>query len=111
MFQGAEHYITPSWYATKRETGKVVPTWNYRDGAGAGPAARDRGRRLAARADRGAHAQARGRPRAPWAVGDAPEDFVAAQIRAIVGVEIEIADIKGKWKASQNRNDGRPRRA
>ena len=41
---------------------------------------------------------------APWAVGDAPEDFIAMQMRAIVGVEIEIADIRGKWKASQNRN-------
>jgi transcriptional regulator len=103
IFQGADHYITPSWYATKRETGKVVPTWNY------------------------VMVQARGRPRviedpvwlrrqiealtgkqesarpAPWAVGDAPEDFVNAQIKAIVGVEIEIADIAGKWKASQNR--------
>jgi transcriptional regulator len=47
--------------------------------------------------------QESGRP-APWAVGDAPEDFVAAMVKQIVGVEIEIADIRGKWKASQNRN-------
>jgi transcriptional regulator len=103
VFQGADHYITPGWYETKRETGKVVPTWNY------------------------LIVQARGRPRviedpvwlrvqiealtnrhesgraAPWAVGDAPEGFVEAQVRAIVGVEIEIAAIEGKWKASQNR--------
>jgi transcriptional regulator len=103
VFQGADHYITPGWYETKRETGKVVPTWNY------------------------VMVQARGRPRViedaawlraqiealtkkqesaraePWAVGDAPEAFIDMQIKAIVGLEVEIVDIVGKWKASQNR--------
>ena len=50
MFQGAEHYITPSWYATKRETGKVVPTWNYVMVQARGTRAGDRGRAVAARA-------------------------------------------------------------
>ncbi|WP_419953392.1 FMN-binding negative transcriptional regulator [Methylobacterium sp.] len=103
VFQGPDRYVTPSWYATKRETGKVVPTWNY------------------------ATVQARGRPRviedeawlrrqiddltrmreagrdAPWAVADAPPAFTAAQIRGIVGIEIPIARLTGKWKVSQNR--------
>ena len=104
VFQGVQHYITPSWYETKRETGKVVPTWNYLI-----VQARGRARVIEdadwLRAQIEALTSKQESPRAmPWAVGDAPEDFIAAQIRQIVGVEIEIADIKGKWKASQNRN-------
>ncbi len=103
VFQGAQAYITPSWYETKRETGKVVPTWNYvivqargtlrirDDAAWLGRQIRDLTLRHEA-------------PRAePWAVDDAPEAFVAAQVRGIVGIEIEIASIDGKWKVSQNR--------
>lgn len=103
VFQGVDTYITPSWYETKRETGKVVPTWNY------------------------CTVQARGKMRVmddpewigqqiadltalheatrvePWAVSDAPERFIAAQVRGIVGIEMEIAELAGKWKVSQNR--------
>ncbi len=103
MFQGHDHYITPSWYATKQETGKVVPTWNYTmvqakgraklmDDAWLGQQIEELTRTLEQRRDQ------------PWAVGDAPADFIAMQRRAIVGVEIEILEIKGKWKTSQNRN-------
>jgi transcriptional regulator len=104
VFQGAEHYVSPSWYATKRETGKVVPTWNYVmvQARGAPRVIEDEvwlRRQIAALTQ----SQESGRP-APWAVGDAPEDFVAAMVKQIVGVEIEIADLRGKWKASQNRN-------
>jgi transcriptional regulator len=103
VFQGVDHYITPSWYETKRETGKVVPTWNYLI-----VQARGRPRVIEDAAWLRAQIEAltdkkEGSRAAPWAVADAPEDFVAAQIRAIVGVEIEIADLRGKWKASQNR--------
>jgi transcriptional regulator len=103
VFQGAEHYVTPSWYETKRETGKVVPTWNY-----VMVQARGRPRVIEdagwLRAQIEALTRKNEAGRAPqWAVGDAPEDFIAGQIRAIVGIEIEIVDIKGKWKASQNR--------
>jgi len=103
IFQGADHYITPSWYATKRETGRVVPTWNYVmvQVRGRPKVIEDAGwlrAQIEALTNRQEGARA-----APWAVGDAPDDFVAAQIRQIVGVEIEIADIKGKWKVSQNR--------
>jgi len=103
VFQGVQHYITPSWYETKRETGKVVPTWNYLI-----VQARGRPRMIEdadwPRAQSEALTSKKEASRAkPWAVGDAPEDFVASQIRQIVGVEIEITDIKGKWKVSQNR--------
>ena len=103
VFQGHDHYITPSWYETKRETGKVVPTWNYTmvqakgrakvmDDAWLGQQIEELTRALEQRREQ------------PWAVGDAPADFIAMQRRAIVGIEIEILDIRGKWKTSQNRN-------
>ena len=103
VFQGPETYITPSWYAAKREHGKVVPTWNYAIVQAHG--------RLTIRDDPdwllrqiGAMTDAQEAPRAePWAVSDAPPPFVAAQLKGIVGIEIEIARIEGKWKVSQNR--------
>ena len=104
VFQGAEHYISPSWYATKQETGKVVPTWNYVmvQARGAARVIEDD-----AWLSRQIEALTNGqevRREKPWAVGDAPPDFIALQRRAIVGIEIEIAEIHGKWKTSQNRN-------
>jgi len=103
VFQGPQRYITPSWYVTKQQTGKVVPTWNY------------------------VTVQAWGRPRViedaawlrrqiedltdlnegrfpePWKVSDAPESYVQSQIKGIIGIEIPIDRIEGKWKVSQNR--------
>jgi transcriptional regulator len=103
VFRGLQDYVTPSWYETKRETGKVVPTWNY------------------------VTVHAWGRPRvvhdddwlrrqiedltdsreslraAPGKVDDAPPDFITAQMRGIIGIEIPISRIEGKWKMSQNR--------
>ena len=103
VFQGVQHYVTPSWYETKRETGKVVPTWNYLIVQARGrPMVTDDAAWLRDQIE-ALTREERSRRAAPWAVGDAPEDFIAQQMRAIVGVEIEIADIKGKWKASQNR--------
>jgi transcriptional regulator len=105
VFQGADSYITPSWYATKRETGKVVPTWNYVMAQARGaPRVVESADWLRAQVEQLTNEREAGRE-APWAVGDAPETFVAQQLRAIVGVEIPIADLRGKWKASQNRND------
>lgn len=104
IFQGPEAYITPSWYASKKEHGKVVPTWNY------------------------AVVHVHGTPRAiedtawllglvteltdtherrfaqPWKVTDAPLEYVQAQLRGIVGIEVSIRAMVGKWKASQNRS-------
>lgn len=103
VFQGADSYITPSWYQTKRETGKVVPTWNYAivQARGTARVVEDAAWLLAQiNAITSQHEENRA---APWAVGDAPEDFIRAQLKGIVGIEIEIAGIEGKWKVSQNR--------
>jgi transcriptional regulator len=103
VFQGHDHYITPSWYATKRETGKVVPTWNYTMVQAKGRAKVMDEAWLSQQIEELTQALENRREK-PWAVGDAPADFIAMQRRAIVGVEIEILDIRGKWKTSQNRN-------
>lgn len=103
VFQGADSYVTPSWYQTKAETGKVVPTWNYAivQARGQARVIEDAGWLLAQiNAITGEHEGPREKP---WSVGDAPEDFIRAQLKGIIGVEIEIAAIEGKWKVSQNR--------
>ena len=102
IFHGPQTYVTPSWYPTKREHGKAVPTWNY------------------------VVVHARGRLRAiddpdwlrrqletlvasheagfaePWQIADAPPDYIDKMLTAIVGIEITITELKGKWKISQN---------
>jgi transcriptional regulator len=103
VFQGHDHYITPSWYATKRESGKVVPTWNYTMVQAKGRTKLMDDAWLAQQIEELTQALEQRREQ-PWAVGDAPADFIAMQRRAIVGVEIEILDIRGKWKTSQNRD-------
>ena len=105
IFQGAQTYITPSWYATKKESGKVVPTYNYMvvHAHGAMRAIDDVAwlREFVGRLTNKFES-----PRAqPWAVTDAPDDFIAAQLRAIVGIEIKLTRLVGKWKVSQNRNE------
>jgi transcriptional regulator len=103
VFHAVDSYVTPSWYASKREHGKVVPTWNY-----ALVQAWGRARTIEDAAWLGAQIRAltsahEAHRAGPWAVEDAPEPFVATQVKAIVGIEIAIARIEGKWKASQNR--------
>lgn len=103
VFQGPESYITPSWYPSKREHGKVVPTWNYAvvHAHGIPRAIDDREwlRGLVNRlTDTNEAAMA-----LPWKVADAPPDFIDRQLEAIVGIEIPIARLVGKWKVSQNR--------
>jgi transcriptional regulator len=103
VFQGPDRYISPNWYATKRETGKVVPTWNYVMVQARGrPRVIEDPEWLRAQIEELTQTHEGNRP-APWRVSDAPADFVAMQLKAIVGVEIEIQRIVGKWKASQNR--------
>jgi transcriptional regulator len=105
VFQGPETYITPSWYAAKREHGKVVPTWNYAIVQAHGRMRiMDDSEWLRRQIDVLTETQETARPE-PWAVSDAPAPFVAAQLKGIVGVEIEIARIEGKWKVSQNRSE------
>jgi len=104
IFQGPSAYVSPAWYPTKRETGKVVPTYNYAVVHAYGPlhivedAAWLRGlvERLTDRFEAG-RAE-------PWQVNDAPPSFIDAQLRAIVGIEIPISRLSGKWKLSQNRS-------
>lgn len=103
VFQGPQDYVTPSWYETKRETGKVVPTWNYVTVHAWGrPTAIEDAAWLRRQLDDLTNQQ-EGRRLSPWKVDDAPADFVVAQMKGIVGIEIPIARIEGKWKVSQNR--------
>ena len=103
VFQGPAHYVSPSWYATKQQTHKVVPTWNYAIVQARGtlrvtddPAAlhalvsRLTDMKEETRADR-------------WAVTDAPEKFIDSQLKGILGLSITLTSLEGKWKVSQNR--------
>jgi transcriptional regulator len=105
IFLGTDAYVTPSWYATKRETGKVVPTWNYVAIHAHGHLRffheRERLLDVVTRlTDRQEQLRA-----SPWKVADAPADYIDAMLRGIVGVEFTITRLEGKWKASQNRSD------
>lgn len=103
VFHGPEHYISPSWYVSKREHGKVVPTWNY-----VAVHVRGRARLFDDTGELMEHVktltdqneQALGES---WTVEDAPQEYVIALTKGIVGIEIAIDEIAGKWKASQNR--------
>lgn len=103
VFQGPDGYVSPSWYASKPETGKVVPTWNYRAVHATGPVEffEDRDRlldvvtRLTNRQE--------GRRTRPWSVDDAPADYVATMLRGIVGVRMPIRTLQGALKMSQNK--------
>lgn len=106
IFQGPEHYISPSWYPSKQEHGKVVPTWNY-------TAVHVRGRartfedsaqllqHLKTLTDQNERAL-----KTPWAVDDAPADYINSLAKTIIGIEIFIVAVEGKWKVSQNRPSG-----
>jgi transcriptional regulator len=103
IFQGPNLYISPSWYQTKRETGKVVPTWNYAVVHAYGrPRVVDDQQWLARHVFELTTINEAGRTE-PWSVTDAPANFIDAQLRGIVGLEIEITRLEGKWKVSQNR--------
>jgi len=103
IFLGPDAYISPSLYATKRATGKVVPTWNYAAIHAYGRVRffedPERLLRLVTRLT-ATHEAKRARP---WAVTDAPPQFVQGMLRAIVGFELPIERLEGKWKMSQNR--------
>jgi transcriptional regulator len=103
IFQGPGTYISPSWYRTKRETAKVVPTWNYAvvHAHGALQFIDDRAwlRAFVEKLTNRHEAERRD----PWKVTDAPPDYIEQQLGAIVGLEIPIARLIGKWKVSQNR--------
>ncbi|WP_394691203.1 FMN-binding negative transcriptional regulator [Hoeflea sp.] len=103
VFQGDDTYVTPSWYQSKAEHGKVVPTWNYAMVQARGIAVVKEdphwlGNQVNALTDR--HEADRA---TPWKVNDAPDKFVQAQLRGIVGIDITVSELTGKWKVSQNR--------
>lgn len=103
IFQGPQQFITPSWYPTKQQTGRVVPTWNY-----VVVHAHGRARVIDDRTQVRAHLERltdrHEQPRQnPWKVTDAPDDFIDKMASAVVGVEMTIERLVGKWKVSQNR--------
>ena len=103
VFQGPQEYVSPSWYPTKQETGKVVPTWNYVTVHAWGrPRVIDDAGWLRRQIEDLTRLKEGVRP-APWKVDDAPAQYVASQIKGIIGAEIPIDRIEGKWKVSQNR--------
>jgi transcriptional regulator len=105
VFQGPHAYVSPSWYPSKREHGKVVPTWNYVAVHAYGRVTafndshrlRDLVGMLTDREE--------GKFEAPWAVDDAPPDFTEKMLKGIVGVEMEVARLEGSWKLSQNKSE------
>lgn len=105
IFRGVQAYVSPSWYPSKAETHKVVPTWNYAvvhahgrlNAIEEAPWLHD----LVSRLTR--HHEST-QPQ-PWSVGDAPDDYVQQMLRAIVGIEIGVERLVGKWKVSQNRSE------
>jgi transcriptional regulator len=102
VFQGPQAYISPNWYPTKAENGKAVPTWNYITVQARGRlVVQDDAawlRELVSRlTQRHEATQAQ-----PWALSDAPPDYIDAMLRAIVGIEIPLTSLQGKWKVSQN---------
>jgi len=103
IFSGPQRYISPSWYASRSAHGKVVPTWNYvvvhaygrlrtvDDPARLLPHLKELTRTHEAAIE------------LPWSVEEAPQDYISSLLEAIVGIEIEISRLEGKWKVSQNR--------
>jgi transcriptional regulator len=104
VFLGPHHYISPSWYPSKVETGMVVPTWNYIAVHAHGDITffddearlRDLLERLTSKHESGR--------KAPWQITDAPADYIARQMRAIVGFSLRVDSLQGQWKLSQNKD-------
>jgi transcriptional regulator len=103
VFHGPQGYVSPSWYPSKHAHGKAVPTWNYAvvHVHGRARAVEDRGELLAL-VTRLTQVHEHGQA-VPWSVSDAPADYIDQLLGAIVGIEIAIERIEGKWKMSQNR--------
>lgn len=103
VFSGPDAYVHPGWYPSKAEHGKMVPTWNYIAVHAWGQAeVFDEPERLLQLVSRLSDQHEQGHPK-PWAVSDAPRDYIDAMLRAIVGFALPIRRIEGQWKLSQNR--------
>ncbi len=102
VFQGPDAYISPSWYPTKQDHGRVVPTWNYVAVHAEGEARTVDDPAWLSRHMRHLTDQHESGMSEPWAVDDAPAEFTNRLMRAVVGIEIEVDKLRGKLKASQN---------
>lgn len=104
VFTGPQAYVTPSWYPGKKIDGKVVPTWNYAVAHARGPLrVHDDPAWLRAHLEQLVASHEAAFP-LPWKVSDAPDEFVAKMVTAVVGIEIPLRSLTGKWKMSQNRS-------
>ena len=104
LFQGPQGYVSPNWYPSKAQHGKAVPTWNYTMVQAHGTLrAFDDAQWLRAFVTRLTERHEGGRA-APWHVTDSPADFIDTMLKAIVGIEIEVTRLEGKFKLSQNRS-------
>jgi transcriptional regulator len=104
VFHGPQAYVTPSWYPSKAATHKVVPTWNYAVVHAHGVLQAVEDAPWLHRLVSGLTATHEAARPVPWAVDDAPPEYVAQMLRAIVGVRIRVTRLVGKWKVSQNRS-------
>ena len=104
VFQGENNYVTPSWYPSKEEHHRVVPTWNYEIVQMRGkPVLHESPEWLYKQVSHATNMLEKDRIQ-PWQVTDAPKPFVDAQLQGIIGLEVIVTDIQGKWKMSQNKN-------
>jgi transcriptional regulator len=105
IFAGPQHYISPNWYPETREHGKEVPTWNYVVVHAYGPLKVIQDSLwLLKNVEKLTNIHESASP-IPWKVSDAPEDFIQSQLKGIVGLELPIRRLEGKWKVSQNRTE------
>ncbi len=103
IFEGPHHYISPNWYPSKAVDGRVVPTWNYAVVHAYGSLRVFDGREQVLGIIRDLTDAHEATLPSPWKLDEAPGEFIEAMLNAIVGVEIQVTRLEGKWKVSQNR--------
>lgn len=104
IFQGPQAYISPNWYPTKQQHGKVVPTWNYAVVHARGTLQVHDDAQWVRTQVTELTAQQESVFTKPWAVDDAPRDYTDTMLKALVGIEIPVTTLQGKWKVSQNQS-------
>lgn len=104
IFSGPDAYVTPSWYPTKEQTGRAVPTWNYVAVHAYGGIEFFEDSQRLRRVVTALTENHEARRAEPWSISDAPEDYIDAMLRGIVGFRLAIGRLEGKWKMSQNRS-------
>ncbi|HYD53041.1 MAG TPA: FMN-binding negative transcriptional regulator [Gemmatimonadaceae bacterium] len=104
IFTGPDAYVHPGWYPSKAEHGRVVPTWNYVAVHASGPLRYMEDREWLARHLERLTARHESHRERPWRIDDAPADYIERALGDIVGIELEVSRLEGKWKMSQNRS-------